>query len=170
MTGGVAWALIQARKQTLSLVAEIPQSAACSQSFAGEHHASWIVGHLLLADTYLLHLLGLEPLDRDFSTLLNCYGPGAIPTPGPGPYDPLATLIARLTESGEERIVAISRLTPADLARPLPDEILAQVQPTIAHHLITLVYHEGYHAGQLAAWRRNHHLPPASWTFAPPAV
>ena len=48
MANCLGWALIQARKQTLSLAAEIPQSAAYSQSFPGEHHPSWILGHLLL--------------------------------------------------------------------------------------------------------------------------
>ena len=163
----LGWALIQARKQTLSLVAEIPPSAACSQSFPGEHHPSWIVGHLLLADTYLLHLMGIEELGVDFSSLLDCYGPGAVPAPGPGPYEPLSALIARLRDSGDERIAAVSRLSPDEFARPLPDAVLVQVQPTIGHHLNTMIYHEGYHGGQLAAWRRNHHLPPASWTFAP---
>ena len=170
MSGGLGWALIQARKQTLSLVAGIPQSAACSQSFEGEHHPSWIIGHLLLADSYLLHLLGLEELGSDFSSLLTCYGPGAIPAPGPGPYDSLDSLVSRLRDTGEERVVAVNQLSPSDYSRPLPDSVLAQVQPTIGHHLSTLIYHEGYHGGQLAAWRRNHHLVPSSWTFAPPAV
>ena len=75
--------------------------------------------------------------------------------------------ITRLRESGEERIAAVSRMSPADLSRPLADALLSQVQPTIGHHLNTMIYHEGYHGGQLAAWRRNHQLPPASWTFAP---
>ena len=170
MSGGLSWALIQARKQTLSLVADISPSVACSQSFAGEHHPAWIVGHLLLADTYLLHLLGIEELGTDFSALLTCYGPGAVPAPSPGPYEPLDTLIGRLRESGEERVVAVSQLTPSDFSRALPDPMLGQVQPTISHHLNTLIYHEGYHGGQLAAWRRNHQLAPAPWTFAPPAT
>ena len=170
MSGGLSWALIQARKQTLSLVADIPSSSACSQSFEGEHHPAWIVGHLLLADTYLLHLLGIEELGTDFGALLSCYGPGATPAPGPGPYEALDVLVDRLRECGEERIVAVNQLSPADFSRPLPDPILSQVQPTISHHLNTLIYHEGYHGGQLAAWRRNHHLDPAKWTFAPPPV
>jgi hypothetical protein len=169
MPGGLSWALIQARKQTLSLVAGVPQSAACSQAFEGEHHPAWIVGHLLLADSYLLHLLGVEELGSDFSRLLTCFGPGATPTPEPGPYDSLDVLVARLRDTGEERVVAVHQLAAADYSRPLPDPVLARVQPTIGHHLNTLIYHEGYHGGQLAAWRRNHHLPPAPWTFAPPA-
>ena len=167
MANCLGWALIQARKQTLSLAAEIPQSAAYSQSFPGEHHPSWILGHLLLADTYLMHLIGIEELGVDFSSLLSCYGPGAVPAPGPGPYESLDVLITRLRESGEERIAAVSRMSPADLSRPLADALLSQVQPTIGHHLNTMIYHEGYHGGQLAAWRRNHQLPPVSWTFAP---
>ncbi len=164
------WALIHARKQTLGLARDIPQSAACSQSYSGEHHPSWIVGHLLLADAYLRHLIGIEDLGTDFGSLLTCYGPGAVPVPAPGPYGSFATLITRLSESGEERAAAVSRMNPSDLARALPDPVLAQTQPTFGHHLQAMLYHEGYHGGQLAAWRRNHRLAPASWTFAPPAV
>jgi hypothetical protein len=169
-SGAITWALIQARKQTISLAREIPQAAACSQSFPGEHHPSWILGHLLLADTYLLHLIGIEELGTDFGSLLACYGPGAVPVPGPGPYESLVTLITRVSESGEERAAAVSRLSSSDIARVLPDPVLVQTQPTVGHHIQSMIYHEGYHGGQLAAWRRNHHLAPVPWTFAPPAV
>ena len=167
MPGGLAWALIQARKQTLFLAADIPASAACGQTVPGEQHPCWILGHLLLADTYLLHMLGVEELSTDFNALLASYGPGAVPGPERERYDTIGALLSRLREIGEERLVAVSRMTPEELLRPLPDPVLVQVQPTIAHHISTMIYHEGYHGGQLAAWRRNHQLTPVSWTFAP---
>jgi hypothetical protein len=54
----LVWALRNAREQTLTLVADIPQEQACQQSVSGERHPLWILGHPLLGDTYLLSLLG----------------------------------------------------------------------------------------------------------------
>jgi hypothetical protein len=161
------WALHHARQQTLGLVADVPPEDACLQSVPGEHHPAWILGHLLLGDTYLLHLLGQEELSSDFTALLSRYGPGAQPTSSIAHYDSQPTLVERLRSTGSRRERSIGRMTPADLARATPDVVLARAQPTIGHHLQALVCHEGYHSGQLAAWRRGHGLAPTRWAFAP---
>ena len=62
----------------------------------------------------------------------------------------------------------MAAMSAADLAQALPDAHLAQAQPTIGHHLHGLVFHEGYHSGQLSAWRKAHGFPPAHWTLGPP--
>jgi hypothetical protein len=166
----LVWALNHARKQTLSLAADVPPDRGCLQSAPGEQHAVWVLGHLLLGDTYLLTLLGVEQLSADFPTLLSRYGPGAAPLPSPEHYDSSPSLIQRLESSGSRRLEAIQRMTLEDLRRPNPDAILAQAQPTIGHHLHAIVCHEGYHAGQLAAWRRIHGFGPVRWAFAPPVT
>jgi hypothetical protein len=56
-----------------------------------------------------------------------------------------------VSATGRRRLDAIGRMTLVDLARPTPDDVLAQTQPTIGHHLQVLVCHEGYHGGQLSA-------------------
>jgi hypothetical protein len=163
----LVWALDHARQQTLTLVADITEERACQQSIPGERHPVWILGHLLLGDVYLLSLLNAAPLSDDFPTLLRRYGPGATPTSAPGHYDTKPTLVNRLSETGAHRLDVIRRLTPVELARATPDASLAQAQPTVGHHLQALVCHEGYHAGQLSAWRRGHGLEPTPWAFAP---
>lgn len=80
MNDVLAWSLRLARKQTLSMIRDLEPGQWCLQSSAGEHHPAWVVGHLLLADCYLLHLLGVEELRADFPDLLASYGPGAVPT------------------------------------------------------------------------------------------
>jgi hypothetical protein len=41
-----------------------------------ERHPAWILGHLLLAGTYRLLLLAVEPLPDDFPLLVERFGPG----------------------------------------------------------------------------------------------
>jgi len=163
----LAWALQHAREQTLTLVADIRPEQGGLQSVAGERHPLWILGHLLLGDTYLLSLLGVEPLSGDFPDLLRKYGPAAVPTSALEAYDSSARLVEGLSRAGTRRVEAVRGLTPNQLGQALPDPMLAQVQPTIAHHLQALVCHEGYHAGQLSAWRRAHGFPSTRWAFAP---
>ena len=167
MKDTLAWALHRARQQTLALSADVPPEQACLQAVPGEQHSVWILGHLVLGDTYLLSLLGVEKLSADFSILLNRYGPGAAPLPSGEHYDPVPVLVRRLEATGSRRMSAIQQMAPEDFLRPTPDAFLAQAQPTIGHHLQALVCHEGYHAGQLAAWRRAHGFRAVRWAFAP---
>ena len=166
MTHSLAWALNQAREQTLVLVADVPPGAAQDSTAPDEKPPLWFLGHLLLADTYLLHLLSGEPLADDFSRLLERYGPasGARVT---GEFEAMEELIARLRQTNEARVARVSAMTDHELAAPLRDGFLARAPPTIGHHLQSLVFHEGYHAGQLSAWRTAHGLPAADWTMGP---
>jgi DinB family protein len=162
----VVWALRRARQQTLALVADLPQEQMCLQSIPGEHHPSWTLGHLLLSDTYLLSLLRVRPLSDDFPRLLRKYGPGASPTSFLDDYDAKHVLVQRLAETGSVRVDAVLAMTEHELAALTPDQVLARSQPTIGHHVQSLVFHEGYHGGQLSAWRKAHRLSAAEWTFA----
>ena len=74
--------------------------------------------------------------------------------------------IERLERTGMLRCEAVENMAEMDLQRAMPDSTLAVVQPTMGHHLQSLVFHEGHHNGQLAAWRRHHGLEPAQWVFA----
>ncbi|MGE0043656.1 MAG: DinB family protein [Vicinamibacterales bacterium] len=166
MTDQLAWALDRARAQTLSLVADVPDDAMGRQLAPGEPHPGWLLGHLLLADTYLLFLLGVEPLPGDFQAQLERYGPASAPTAGTL-HDSRDQLVHRLRHTHERRLARIRSMTDAELARPLPDAYLAQAQPTIGHHLHSQVFHEGYHAGQLASWRKAHGFAAVRWTLGP---
>jgi hypothetical protein len=126
----------------------------CVQAVPGGRHPVWILGHLLLADTYLLFLLGVRELPSDFSSRLRKYGPGAIPTSDASAYDAKALLVRSLLETGALRVGAVREMTTEAFERPLPDDVLARAQPTVGHHLHSQVFHEGYHNGQLSSWRK----------------
>jgi hypothetical protein len=137
------------------------------QAARGERHPAWLLGHLLLADTYLLSLLSDQPLADDFPLLLERYGPRSAPAAQTG-YDSRQQLIDRLGRANAFRVARVQAMADPDLARPMADAFLAQAQPTIGHHLQGLVFHEGYHAGQLASWRRTHGFTAVRWTLGPP--
>ena len=166
MQAALGWALARARRHTLRLAAGIAPDDGCRQAFPGEHHPTWTIGHLLLGDTYLLFLLEGAELGGDFQLLLTRYGPTGAPT-ADGSYDPLPELVERLDDTGAARQRIIGTMSPRDFARPMPDAVLARAQPTIGHHLEALLCHEGYHAGQLAAWRRGHGYGPSRWELGP---
>jgi DinB superfamily len=167
MNDELVWTLRNARQQTLMLVTDVPEERMCLQASDGQQHPAWILGHILLSDVYLLSLLGVRNLSEDFAVLLRTYGPGAVPEPIVDDCYPKSALINRLEDTGLARLEAIMSLSAADLARPLPDEFLVKAQPTISHHLHSLIFHEGYHCGQLSAWRRSHGIGPGRWMFGP---
>ena len=158
------WALENARKQTLNLVADLRNEQMCLQSVARENPPIWILGHLLLGDTYLLSMLKVRELSADFADLLCKYGPHSNLTSTPADYDSKDFLVERLTETGSLRTNAIRQMKNLD--QPTPDETLAKTQPSIAHHLQTLVFHEGHHCGQIAAWRKANKLSAVKGIFA----
>ena len=162
----LAWSLRVVREQTLLEVDGLQPEQFFQQEPPGEHHPAWLLGHLLLADSYLLHLLGAEGLPPDFPDVIAAHGPASVPKQDPSRYLPSATLVERLTQTGTQRCEIVRGMTPAELQRATPDPTLAQTQPTIGHHLHSLVFHEGHHGGQLAAWRRRHRLGAARWVFA----
>lgn len=156
----LVWSLEQARKQTLALVEDLREDQMRLQSAAGENPPIWILGHLLLGDTYLLSLLKVRELSADFSELLNKYGPNS----NGENYDSKQFLVEKLTETGNLRCEAVRQMNDLNIA--MPDETLARTQPTIAHHLQVLVFHEGHHCGQLSSWRKSQGLSAVKGIFA----
>ncbi len=167
MSDVLAWALQKARQQTLTLVEDLREEQMCLQSTPGANHPAWILGHILLGDIYLLSLLRVQDVSEDFSVLLGKYGPGTTPLHSIEHYDSKHILVERLADTGALRLDVVRLMTSEELAQPTPDEILAQAQPTIEHHLHALVFHEGHHGGQLSAWRRAQGLATARGAFAP---
>lgn len=154
------WSLEQTRKQTLSLVEDLRDEQMRLRSAKGENPPIWILGHLLLGDTYLLSLLKVRELSSDFAELLSKYGPHSTSEN----YDSKQLLTERLTETGNLRCEAVRKMK--NLNQPMPDETLARTQPTIAHHLQMLIFHEGHHCGQLSSWRKTQGLLPVKGIFA----
>jgi hypothetical protein len=164
MSDLLIWSLENARKQTLSLVEDLRDLQMCLQTSSGENHPAWILGHLLLGDIYLLSMLNVRKLSADFAGLLSKYGPASNPVSTPDDYDSKHFLVERLTETGLLRTDPLRNMK--DFDEPTPDETLVRTQPTIGHHLQMLVFHEGHHCGQIAAWRKAQGLTAVKGIFA----
>jgi hypothetical protein len=164
MSDLLIWSLENARRQTLSLVDDLRAEQICRQTAAGENPPAWILGHLLLGDIYLLSMLKVRELSADFMDLLKKYGPNSTPNSIGENYDAKQFLVERLTETGVLRTGALRQMKSLD--QPTPDETLVRTQPTIGHHLQTLVFHEGHHCGNIAAWRKAQRLSPVKGIFA----
>ncbi len=158
------WSLEQARKQTFSLVEDLRDEQLQLQTAAGENHPAWILGHLLLGDVYLLSMLKVSELSADFMEILGKYGPNSNPNSNIENYDSKQFLVERLTETGLLRLDALRKMKNFD--QPTPDETLVRTQPSIGHHLQILVFHEGHHCGQIAAWRKAQGLSAVKGIFA----
>lgn len=170
MNDVLVWTLQRSREQTFGLVADLGEEQICVQSAAGEKHPAWILGHLLLGDIYLLSMLEVRALSEDFADLLEKYGPASKPHAAAGFYHSKDRLVERLERTGTLRTETVRAMNGEQLSRPTPDEMLAQAQPTILHHLFALAIHEAHHGGQLSAWRRLHGLALPQWAFAPPGL
>lgn len=164
MSDLLIWSLENARKQTLNLVEDLRDEQMCRQTSARENHPAWILGHLLLSDVYLLSMLKTRELSADFTELLIKYGPNSNPNSIIENYDSKQFLVESLTETGLLRTDALRQMKSLD--QPTPDETLVRTQPTIGHHLQTLVFHEGHHCGQISAWRKAQKLSAVKGIFA----
>jgi hypothetical protein len=163
----LVWALQKAREQTLKLVEDLREEQMCVQSSSGENHPAWILGHLLLGDTYLLSMLKVQELSEDFADLLGKYGPDSKPIYSAGFYDSKRILVERLRRTGSLRLESIREMNNEELSQLTPDNILARAQPTIGHHLFALAIHEAHHGGQISSWRKLQGLTSMKWAFAP---
>ena len=114
MSDFLAWALDRAREHTLALVADVPPEAMQLQAAPGERHPAWLLGHLLLADAYLLSLLTDQPLADDFPLLLERYGPASAPTAQTG-YGSRQQLIDRLLRTNAVRVARVQAMADPTL-------------------------------------------------------
>ena len=156
----LVWSLEKVRKQTFALIEDLREEQMSLRSAAGENPPAWILGHLLLGDTYLLHLLKVRELSADFSDLLEKYGPNS----SAENFDSKQFLIEKLTESNILRCEAVRQMDDLEIA--MPDETLVRTQPTIGHHLQILIFHEGHHCGQISSWRKLQGLSAVKGIFA----
>lgn len=155
MNDYIAWALRRAREQTLAHGRRAGRGDAGAVR-ARRAASRVLLGHLLLAGSYLLFLLDARPLPGDFPQLIAQYGPASVPAPEGEPRALTKDeLVGHLAATDAARVARVLTMSDEALARPLPDAHLAQAQPTMGHHLMSLVFHEGSHRGQLAAWRKT---------------
>jgi uncharacterized damage-inducible protein DinB len=161
----LAWALQQSRQQTLQLVADLDNDLLDHQPAPGMNHPAWVLGHLLALDALLLSWLVPEQGSSIETEWMQTYGPSSAAVSLRDKFLPKQVYLDRLRETGKRLQTALQGKTVADLAREHPKPASRSVFPTLGHVLQYALWHEGYHGGQLSAWRRVQGLPTVGVSF-----
>ncbi len=151
--------LDQARRRTLAMVADLTDEQLTAQSSSAENHPAWTLGHLFLLDAYLADFLAPEDAPRLDERWVAAYGPESSPVADGGRYMAKAELLERLDTVRAVVIGAIAAMPDERLLAELPAGAPGPDLPSYHHLILHALWHEGYHAGQLASWRRAMGLP-----------
>ncbi len=135
-------------------LADLNDAEMLVRSVPGANHATWQVGHLVVAE----------------SRLVNAAVPGAVPPPPQGYPDKFnketackddpsffpkkAELLENLTKAREATIGWAQNLKPADLDKAIPPPT-DRFAPTVGQLLHMLPLHVGMHLGQFQVLRRK---------------
>lgn len=132
----------------------VSQAESLISAEPGGNCINWNLGHILVSRGRILQQLGGAPVLSEAETLL--YQRGSVPL---GP-DSTALTIDRLIRDLETSAAVIAErlknLEPGALDRvidPFPFPVPVE-QPTLGTLLALLLFHEGYHAGQVGLGRR----------------
>lgn len=146
------------------LVADVPEREMSSQRGGIVNHSSWLIGHLIFSCQELAAVVGVPPwLPRDWARR---YGPGSAPHSDASGYVSKQEALAMLRDAQTRLTEAVEKLGDEDLDRPLPQESLRNLFPTVRHALTqVLIGHTAYHIGQMSVWRKALGLPPIGRSF-----
>lgn len=116
------------------------------------NHPAWIVGHIAGSYEMLAAMLELPPtLPADWA---DKFGWGSTPVADRSAYPSKQALLDALDSQHRRLADAIAKVRPETLAKPIEDEMLRQILPTVGDCVYSiLTSHEAIHLGQLGAWR-----------------
>lgn len=151
-------ALRFARTTLLSLFEDFPRDKVCHQLTPGGNHALWILGHIALEDDVMMTMLGRKQA-RCPAEWAKLFGMGSTPVGQASHYPKLDELLTALADRREEFIAWLGSRTDAQLAEPLPKELIG-FAPNAAALASSLAWHDGLHTGQLTMLRRDLGMKP----------
>lgn len=135
------------------LVDDIPNERLASPAGGIVNHPAWQIGHLAFAADGVCEMLGgTKRLDKAWAEK---YGMGSKPVADRGAYPSKSDLLGTLDECRSRLSRQFAQASDEMLRRPNPFGPLAAGLPTLGHAAtFFMVFHEGTHLGQLAAWRK----------------
>jgi hypothetical protein len=151
----IACSLRTARRITLGLVEDVPRPRWTWQPVPGANHVAWTLVHLVVADDWGPASLG-DP-ERRFAHYERFLEGG--PQDDPARYPDPDELLQALGQAHERLLGRLGTLQEADLDRPLTGP-LSRYAPDVGTVLHSHIWHEGFHAGQIAVIRKALGLPP----------
>lgn len=126
----------------------ITQEQSLLQPSPGGNCANWILGHLTNVQNGVMRLIGEKPV-WESGDLAKA---GEDPITGPKSAIPWDTLRDRFLGSRDRCLAAVTALSDASLAEPVPHPFGGTA--TRGEILNLLAFHQTYHTGQLAMSRR----------------
>ena len=113
---------------------------------------NWVVGHLVAIYERALPILGQEPVMEPGA--MARYDRGSPPLRDPAEAMPLGDLLEAWDEASRRMDAGLAGLSPAALDAPAPFSPGGDPDETVRSLLATLLFHQGYHAGQTGILRR----------------
>lgn len=137
---------------------DIDESKWCVQPSGVINHPAWIVGHIACSYDMLAGMLQLPPaLPTEWGKL---FGWGSTPVSDRALYPSKQALLDALDRQHKRLADAVAKARPETLARPIEDEMLRRILPTVGDCVCSiLTSHEAIHLGQLGAWRLAMGMP-----------
>ena len=148
------------RDITLKMIDGIPADKACHRALPNTNHAIWVLGHAATTDDYFRTTLGESQTRVTDASWDGLFGGGSTPSDDPSGYPTLDELKNKAEESRTAFVKWYESLSEEQLTQPLPEgyEFFAPNHAGLAN---SVAWHEGLHAGQLSAIRRDLGLPNA---------
>ena len=123
-----------------------------AQPEPGGNCLNWVLGHLLWAYAGVLPLLGQESaLSKD---ALKRYERGSSPMEDPAEAIDIQEMLKGWDEATKRMDAGLASLTPEVLDRPAPNSPSGNPNETVRSLLVTVAFHQAYHAGQTGVLRR----------------
>ncbi len=108
---------------------------------------NWLLGHMTASRDVCTRLLGAEPVwEKEHARR---YGRGSN-VPAAADTEPFSDLLAAVTEAGERLREALNAASEEALSLPNP----RNAEERVVDAIFFLVWHDTYHAGQTALYRR----------------
>ena len=141
------------RTVTINL-AGITHEESLIQPEPGGNCLNWVLGHLLSIYNQALPLLGQQPV-LDEPTIQR-YKRGSDPVTNPAEASQFEDLLTAWDETVRRIDAGLAGLTPEALDRPAPQGSgPSEPGDKVRDTLSTLMFHQGYHAGQTGVLRRR---------------
>lgn len=121
-------------------------------------HILWLAGHVATTlDGIALDFTGKRTLPEDYCSR---FGMGSSPSANAGDYPSLAELTSAIDKVTDAIIDGLKQIPDSKLDEQLPESSpLSKVFPTKDALLHALIFHTGYHMGQVSLLRRAQGLP-----------
>jgi len=161
-TAFIKTSLETGKTMTLSLLMDLKDQPLAQPTAKGGNHALWVLGHLVWAESFVMHtvVLGKDPHPlNDWEPL---FGIGSEPKTDASIYPSFDELLAKWEEARAFTLQTLDTFTDDDLDKPspgCPEEWKAWFG-TIGKAFATQIMHPTMHYGQLSDIRRTLGRPP----------